>query len=96
MRALGAWDGGWRCRAAGPEAVGVLDSVLAAFMNVFGAGPALEMSQNYFGRAANLAALAAHPDTLVFLTRRSVSEGDVRSFHNSEGCAILSTAVERA
>lgn len=37
-------------RAAGPEGVGVLDSVLAAFMNVFGAGPVLEISQNYFGR----------------------------------------------
>lgn len=37
-------------RATGSEGVGVLDSVLAAFMNTFGAGPVLEISQNYFGR----------------------------------------------
>lgn len=37
-------------RAVGLEGVGVLDSVLAAFMNAFGAGPVLEISQNYFGR----------------------------------------------
>lgn len=47
-RVLGVCVGGWR--AAERQGVGVLDSVLAAFMNAFGAGPVLEISQNYFGR----------------------------------------------
>lgn len=49
-----------------------------------------------FWEAAILAGLADHPDMLVFLMRQSVSEGDVQSLHNPEGCAILSAAVESA
>lgn len=43
---LGVWGGGWE--TAGQEGERVPRTVLAAFMNVFGVGPVLEISQNYF------------------------------------------------